>query len=864
MKRILFFFIAIILLFAPFVTARAISYVTKAYVTVTVPKVGAVPVNKGTVPSSASTYVSKVEWSGNLDENGCFKAGEAYTAKVYLNMKSGMDKIFRVSPTSEWKINGRTATYKAVQSSAGKKCILECTFPRIGMSSKIITSAAITFPEPVPGQKPATTATVTGASEVEVVKMNWTGTLDQDGSFKPDVNYQLTIHLGIKSGCLGSFSMQNENNSFTLNGKPKKLSKVQGTSAQMAYHVRLEPTLDYLDLSKLYSQEQADASYPPYHPLVFNMAKQFIWQQEKLCEGDPDAGKMNRFIDYHLQKLSKEERLRVQKVVVNIPDKTSWMFMFDMLPNIREVWFGENSDPFSVLTAFVDNRSNDDMLRTGSQGGTTSEMAIYLPASKYPKGLLSIQEQNKGQLLWLRGIPAPNLRFRTYVYTGNMYEAMQNQEAACKRYCPGHDFSAKVAAAHTVMRHSSCSHNSLFYYSCKYCGECEHNPKHTFMDLDPKVKTYPLPHTYVRYDLSDKNYVGRNAKGEKVYMKSCYWCGLNGREEVERFTQADLVKSFGPNPEMTLAQYKETMLKAWDNVYRKKGLETTYAGHDTPRYFAVSEDDHGAKTSPAARNETKWAMVLNLIDKDVLGTDYLKSITRLQMASLAVKLVEQLSQKELTPAPSGTYSDTDNIYALKANEAGIMAAKKADKFAPTAVVSRQEMATVIYNALQYVRNNTSIRYTIYTPDLDRYADKAQIAPETLKAMGFTHKLGIIKETGKTTLEPLKDCLIEDAVIAAYRGYFADELGWYQCVGPKERGYAGSDGGWGAKYVRSQPENNGQIILRNYENGDRIWVSEPWIERDQFRKRRSIIPFTDEYTGTTVFVSAQDFLPVKDL
>ena len=67
-----------------------------------------------------------------------------------------------------------------------------------------------------------------------------------------------------------------------------------------------------------------------------------------------------------------------------------------------------------------------------------------------------------------------------------------------------------------------------------------------------------------------------------------------------------------------------------------------------------------------------------------------------------------------------------------------------------------------------------------------------------------------------------------------------------------------------KYVYSQPENNGQIIVRNYENWDRIWGSEPWIERNQFRQRRSIIPFTDEYTGTTVFVSAQDFLPIKDL
>ncbi len=38
--------------------------------------------------------------------------------------------------------------------------------------------------------------------------------------------------------------------------------------------------------------------------------------------------------------MTKEERLRVEKVIINIPDRTSLNFMFDRFTNLKEVWFG--------------------------------------------------------------------------------------------------------------------------------------------------------------------------------------------------------------------------------------------------------------------------------------------------------------------------------------------------------------------------------------------------------------------------------------------------------------------------------------------------------------------------------------------
>ena len=860
MKKLFVLLIGIVLLITPFVEARAAGSVTKAYVTVTAPKVGERPIMKGTVPSSASTMVTKVVWSGNLDENGCFKAGEAYTVKVYLQMKSGMDKVFRTTSNSEWQINGKWATFKEVASSSGKKCTLEYTFGRLGMGSNIITNADFTITPPVPGKKPVKTATVNNP-EIEIVNIKWSGDFDEDGNFKSYESYSAVLSVSVKQGCPGMFNMLDKNNNFTVNGK--KVKPVQkGSKTDMTVHWKgyTKGSIEYLDMSQLYTQEQADRLYKTYNPITLNFARIFMEEQEKKGEASTADGMIDRYV----LKMSSEDRLRVEKAIVNVSDRSSFHFMMEELPNVKEIWFDNNSEPAFILAALMGYNHNP-IYHHGSKGGMTRDMTIYLPASKYPKGLISIQEQNRGNLFWSGNLKAQILRFRTCTYTGNLYQAMNNKEATCKTYCPGHDFSAKVPAAHTLMRQSTCKQNQLFYYCCKYCGECEYNPKHTYaMCGSDENKSYACSHIYVMYDLSDKNYLGRNSRGEKVYSTTCCWCGINEREEIANMTQAQYLRERGPNPEVSLEVFKQVRLESMDKGIKKYVLNETFSDKPKPMYFAVVDDDHGAKTSSWAVNETKWAMANKLIDKAVLGSDYLKSINRLQLASLAVRLIEQMLEREISPAPSGTYSDSDNTYVLKAHAAGVMSGKGGGSFAPTATVTRQDMATAIFNALQYVKRNSSFRYTVYTPDLDKFSDKSQIADWALEAMGFTHKLGIIKETTKTTIEPLKACSIEDAVVAAHRGYYADEIGWYQCVPFKEE-----DKGVGissVRYIYNSPISNSELAIQNYYNGDRIWVDQPWIGRWEKRGSRAGIffSFIDEHSGTRVYVKSGNWRPIKDI
>lgn len=833
MKKLLNLLTGILLLIIPFVKAHAAGSVSKVYVTVTAPKVGEKPIMRGTVPSSASTMVTKVEWSGDFDENGCFKAGEAYTVKAYISVKSGMDKVFRNHQASEWKINGKWATFKEVASSSGRKCTLEYTFGRIGMGSHVITTGDFSIEKPVPGRKPSTTATVNNP-EIEIVDVKWVGNFDEDGNFMSHEMYSVVLDISVKKGCLGTFNMLDKNNSFTFNGKKTQSYKQSSrTDMRVSWNGYTESSLDYVDMSRLYTLEQADKLRSTYQPQTLNIGR--IYMEE--AENTPIEIPMNGMVDKIVNNLWPAERIRVEKVLVNIPDRSSYLFMMERIPNVKEIWFDTNSDPASILSAVM-NHSAEDYSR-GSKGGTSRELAIYLPASKYPKGLISIQEQNRGNLFWMEGIRAPMLKFRTYIYTGNMYQAMSKKESTCRMYCPGHEFTAKVAAAHTVMRQATCKVNPLFYYSCKYCGECEHNPKHTFqLSPDNKDRTYPCEHTFEMFDLSEKNYIGRNVRGEKVYIRSCCSCGATTNE-----------------------------ITPYNSGNNKFALEGCFADELYPVYFAVKEDDHGAKTSSWAVNETKWAMANQLIDKSVLGTDYLKPINRLQLASLAVRLVEQLIEREISPAPANTFSDTDNIYALKAHAAEVMSGKNADSFAPGATATRQDLAAAIFNALQYVKKNSSIRYTVYTPDLQKFSDKTQIAMWALEAMAFTHKLGIIEQVTNTTIEPLKACSIEEAVVAVHRGFYADEIGLYQCIEPKIRDTTAPAWVYSVDIhtTYAQPIESA-FTIGTYTNGDRVWVDKPWIGRcrKKIKLENAWVSFIDKDSGTRVYAKGNTFLPIKEL
>ena len=94
MKRFLSTVLAVIMIISILpANVFASSPVNIFNITVTEPKAGEKPVYEASVPATASTYVTKTEWSGELDSNGCFKANTAYTVNVSI-LGSVMGHIF--------------------------------------------------------------------------------------------------------------------------------------------------------------------------------------------------------------------------------------------------------------------------------------------------------------------------------------------------------------------------------------------------------------------------------------------------------------------------------------------------------------------------------------------------------------------------------------------------------------------------------------------------------------------------------------------------------------------------------------------------------------------------------------------------
>ena len=298
-------------------------------------------------------------------------------------------------------------------------------------------------------------------------------------------------------------------------------------------------------------------------------------------------------------------------------------------------------------------------------------------------------------------------------------------------------------------------------------------------------------------------------------------------------------------------------------------LEGSYLKDDHVYAFAVRNDRYvTAKMSEWAQNDVQWASQNGILDLNILGNDYTKPITRLQFASVAVKLAETLIGSEISPAPGGTFADTDNEYALKAYASGITSGVSATEFNPNGTLTRQQMATFIYRALMYVRDNSDIRYTTYTPALEKYSDSWAIADWAKTSLGFMNALGLVKGVSDTEINPDGQCTIEQAVAVANRSVNADEIGWYQMPLSTEEGLLKFAGEVLQSRFYYAPTDHAPTQTAYYHS-TRIWVDTPVSggqkaseNPDNSLSTRLLATF-DPYIGSRAYVPKTNFKAIKD-
>ena len=552
---------------------------------------------------------------------------------------------------------------------------------------------------------------------------------------------------------------------------------------------------------------------------------------------------------YYGPLLKSDESLNVTRLLVDYPTATaSYLYGQSPLQNIREVWLTSQVDSWEYINdlqeVFADLGAA--LYFDGSGGMMNGFCTIYVPESKLPKGLFSYSSKPLSPVYFVK------------VYSGDVYEAFKKGDSAAKEWCPGHDYTGKAYTASRMKQHMTCQQPNEWYYSCKWCGKCEYNPKHTFSDGVPKSPV----HDFARFDISDKNFAGKNKQGENVYYLSCRWCGINKREsDLVDFTYEYFRYCNGhkDTPEvraaynMYMEQKKDSWKKGGQNY--EQALDVSTKVNLNPWSFAVPKSkDVKAKINENAQDGVYWAARNGLVDESVLGDDFTKPLTRMQASAIAVTLAEKLSGKSVSSAKSKTYSDTKSKYALKAAGAGIYGGASEGKFNPDGAVDRQQLATFFYQALMYAKKSKNVRYTPYESKLARYSDNASIADWAKEAVAFMDALGLVEGSSRTKFLPEETLTIEQALVIANNSLDAPNIGWYQS-GPSDTSGMAYPGDNNAR-------NCGVSTQLNYRPYERFWRPVAIPEKpgaSVFDERFAIL---DPYTNDRLYVQKLKFFAVK--
>lgn len=827
--------------------AMATGAITKITITMSDLKVGKPLPTDAKTAANVSTEVVKVEWTGQ-SANGVMMYDVLNPVEITVKIKDGKDAKFSTKTISA-TINYRKATVERVDD---KTALVRYTFEaaksaalKAAEDAHTVHPLDVSVTTPNEAETPDTVGKINGngVHYYTVTGISWAGELDGNGQFKAGVPYTVTVSARILDTRPehNFYGLGNEINNkaaevVSVTGKtitcsytfpafePKAVvaekeaaEKAEQDAKNQAYRDKIAAEKHAAEVARRWSQAEADANYPLGQPLTIlvsedtvNVAEVNTWQQWsgwQLEKRGTDISKVlgdgfytldGEFIDTSgAEKINKNysdtfHTYRPTRVVYDLYRKIDFSLAEQL--NVKEFWLSPKCDIQGILDNIGREQLPSDWGGDRDRFGTY-EHILFIPDSVYPNG----------PKYTVNTIPG----CRVMLYSGDdVYAAAEKGKEAARDWCTNHSFTYKYMSPDRRYSFISCQSEERFYYSCSKCGKCEYNPNHTFVGNWSKHEGDYSAHDFDKLDISDEHFLGLNANGDRVYIKTCSDCGKDMR-------QVEGGKNW-----------------AEGGAYCKWSLEAT-PDDDTPRSFAISKDTYvWAKVSAWAKNDVQAASDAGLIDVSLLGLDYTKPVNRLQFASVAVKMAEKMTGKTITPAPSGTFTDTDSEYVRKAYAAGITTGTTANTFDPLGTLNRQQMATFIYRALQYVKANSDTEYTVYTPKLGQYSDFTQIAGWANEAMGFMNALGLVNGTTATTLAPNATCTVEQALIAAYRSLDAGYIGWYQC----------------AKTVKAFGKYSD--LATHYTYGDRIWVTS------------SSGHCTDPY-GKPSGVDLRDFYAIKD-
>jgi len=178
----------------------------------------------------------------------------------------------------------------------------------------------------------------------------------------------------------------------------------------------------------------------------------------------------------------------------------------------------------------------------------------------------------------------------------------------------------------------------------------------------------------------------------------------------------------------------------------------------------TTEEKTWIKASAWAEEELDKANKLDVIPEIFKKQDLTQNITRKEFAHVAVKLYEKLTGNKATAVANNPFKDTDDVEVLKAYNIGITQGTGADTFTPDALITREQMATMMTRALTKAGIDTKVDLEKVT----KFADDAEMHDWGKESIYYMSSIEIIKGIGNNTFNVLGNATREQALLISVR------------------------------------------------------------------------------------------------
>lgn len=242
------------------------------------------------------------------------------------------------------------------------------------------------------------------------------------------------------------------------------------------------------------------------------------------------------------------------------------------------------------------------------------------------------------------------------------------------------------------------------------------------------------------------------------------------------------LKMMDPNDEFEAEKsYRVTVeLHAKDGYTFAKDLKGTINGIKETKYVTISnknriyvdvvmpkieesEEYTWSKASEWAEPELKEASKENLIPEIFDEANLTKNITRKEFAHTVVKMYEKITGQKAVPIAKNPFTDTKDKEVLKAYNIGITNGTSDTTFSPDALITREQMATMMTRALTKAGKDTS-----RPASAKLFADDSEFSGYAKDSIYYMSSIEIIKGVGENKFNAKGNASREQALAISIR------------------------------------------------------------------------------------------------